>query len=153
MLTPPLVAIDPGKRACGVAFFGALGRLLACATVPDPVGWARHFERVSRLPAPVRFVSEVPVRYAAQRATLRGVASLEDRVEQIRAELGSQLVQTWTPSAWKGNVPKAAHHHRVSAVLDARELDVFWASDHNARDAVALGLFALGRVGRGGVTP
>ena len=59
------------------------------------------------------------------------------------------------PGAWKAGVPKAVHHRRALAALwpterrtisEAGRLD-----DGDVLDAVALGLWAVGRLGRGGV--
>ena len=63
--------------------------------------------------------------------------------------------------AWKGNVPKTVHHRRVldtlrpaEAALAAHLLDPLQAAyQDDAADAIAMGLFETGRVGRGGVTP
>lgn len=54
------------------------------------------------------------------------------------------------PSEWKGQVPKDIHHKRVLAALDKSEAaaipQMAQSQRHNALDAVALGLWRLGRL-------
>jgi hypothetical protein len=63
----------------------------------------------------------------------------------------------YTPSAWKGQVPKSVHHARILAALSYEEQSRIpklpTSKLHNVLDAVALGLFHVGRVKRGGVRP
>lgn len=72
-------------------------------------------------------------------------------------------VHSLTPKQWKGDLPKATHHQRITDFLaslvslydpDFEEEKRLWESlqkksDHNARDAFALNLYALGRINRG----
>ena len=48
------------------------------------------------------------------------------------------------PEEWKGQLPKDACWDRARRCLNADELSLV-PQDHNVRDAVALGLWALGR--------
>lgn len=152
-MTSPLVAIDPGKHRCGVALFAASGTLVAAANVPDPVAWAIEPRLCALAPLPRGYVLEVPQTYAYKRITRRGVESLEQRIAELEDRLGPAILATHRPGEWKGNVPKKAHHRRVEALLSPAEVAIFRAGDHNARDAVALGIFSLGRSGRGGAAP
>lgn len=59
------------------------------------------------------------------------------------------------PVQWKASVPKKIHNARVLAKLAPEELAILKAlklpvsKEHNVIDAIGLGLFALGRMGRG----
>lgn len=59
------------------------------------------------------------------------------------------------PGAWKAGVPKDVHHRRVLAALRPAERRTISEAgrldDGDVLDAVALGLWAVGRLGRGGV--
>lgn len=64
-----------------------------------------------------------------------------------------------TPMSWKGSVPKDVHHGRIAKHMllggTPREREIWttfseFKKDHNVRDAIALNLFAIGRVKRGG---
>lgn len=82
------------------------------------------------------------------RATLAAIALVARR-----AGWGTAYVE---PHAWKGNVPKTVHHNRLRGVLGPGDAAVALPGDpgydHNVADAVALGLYRVGRVGRGGAT-
>jgi hypothetical protein len=76
-------------------------------------------------------------------------ASLE-AVEAVTASLRSRfplLADPWTAGQWKGQIPKDVHHGRVAAHLRT-PCD---GLGPDAMDAVGLGLYAFGVVGRGGV--
>jgi hypothetical protein len=62
-------------------------------------------------------------------------------------------VELVKPATWKGQIPKDVHHRRARARLLAEEVRVLErvllgvpaAKQHNVLDAVALGLYAVGR--------
>ena len=84
------------------------------------------------------------------------VKKLEDLAGNLARDLRSFSCKTKLvrPNAWKANVPKRTHHRRIRKYLTPEELVIFDVDYGDAvldvRDAVALELFALGRVGRGG---
>lgn len=68
--------------------------------------------------------------------------------------------RSYLPAEWKGQVPKEIHHKRLSEYFaESGDVDGFdvWKrisklkKDHDLRDAVGLGLFHLGLVGKGGI--
>jgi hypothetical protein len=108
---------------------------------------------------PTVWVCERPKKYPSKRASHVHIESLLQVIDALAASGAGRVVRV-SPSAWKGNVPKAAHHRRtldtlrpnevalVGAVVDPLRLATY---DDDIADAVALGLFEVGRVGRGGV--
>lgn len=169
-----LVAVDPGGRQddgrrCGVAAWlvpsaveVAGGVLLGAGHVPlDEVGpWlARVVADVAS--APVAWVVEKPHLRGDQHAQRRGVDALHRTLAILRGR--RRRGSTWRavrPHRWKGNVPKDTHHRRALRALVEAELHAARCLDPDgaayqpdAADAIALGLWALGRTGRGGVHP
>lgn len=103
-----------------------------------------------------RWLLEAPQNYerfgVAHRDLDRLRAVLKAVEREARAAGGT--ARRIRPATWKGNVPKAVHHARTEAALAPEEVAVAYpkgAYDHNVLDAVALGLFAVGRARRGGV--
>lgn len=103
-----------------------------------------------------RWLLEAPQNYerfgVAHRDLDRLRAVLKAVEREVRAAGGT--ARRIRPAAWKGNVPKAVHHARTKAALAPEEVAVAYPKgvyDHNVLDAVALGLFAVGRARRGGV--
>lgn len=155
-----LVAVDPGKRHAGVAYFGH-GLLLAASTVrvrrqarlvPEVLRWVGLY--TTREPS--TWVVEAQQDYPGKGGRKRGLDSLRRQVDRLAAEAGAAgLVSAWVapkPAEWKGQVPKEVHHRRLVEVLTLGER-TRWrhtVGDLDARDAIGLGLWALGRVGQGG---
>ena len=153
-MTSILLAIDPGKSHFGYSVF-ADGRLIACGTPEnvDPttlaniaIGLYGYYKRQPN--TCVAVVMEVPQNYLRSRRvkSLEGLVALcaaVDRAVQVKA--------FYQPKMWKGQVPKPAHHRRLCRVLTGAELDLWGTADHNAKDAIGIGLFHLGRTSKGGV--
>ena len=81
-----------------------------------------------------------------------------ERVEACRLAIPGLLgrkgyTKTYNPTQWKGNTAKKIHHARVRAVLSPEELLLWDGASHDAKDAIAIGLFHLGRILRGGAAP
>lgn len=156
---PPgqLVTVDPGKRRCGVALWvdGVLawaglvearqrrGAWTAAATARAVYNAVR-----ARGEGGAVWVVEDQQNYPGQGARTRDLDSLRAVVQALRMQAGSLSVVR--PSEWKGSVPKKVHHVRIAALLSGVELSRLTATDADTLDAVALGLWALGRTGRGG---
>lgn len=144
------IAVDPAARGFAWARY-VRGRLTACgsATVKDlPV----LFQDIG-----AEWIIETPQNYGTFGVAHRDLDRLRETVRKIEAYAGSTgcSVQFTKPFSWKGNVPKGVHHRRVFVVLTEGEQGVAGPAegpkyDHNVYDAVALGLWASGRVGRGG---
>lgn len=119
-------------------------------TIPE-----RIFPPLLRKPASdeaFEWLLEDPQKYDRFGVAHRDLDRLVATLDKIRkfAELRGETVRTVHPHAWKGNVPKPAHHARVLAALSAVEKTRVDQSSHDQMDAVALGLFGVGRLGRGG---
>ena len=99
--------------------------------------------------AAAELVIEVPTSYPGHTAT-------EPTLERMR-RTAAAVARPWSlkrqvePREWKGNVPKEIHHARALAALLPHEVALWSADDHDVRDAIALGLWAVGRLQRGGV--
>lgn len=157
-----LLSIDPGRRTLGWASYRG-GRLeeagLAIADRDDLPTAARELAAAVRVPAGLeRVVIERMRIYPGpqQRGDQNDLLDLAfvggflaGRVVPVRVELV-------TAHEWKGTVPKDVMHRRIDEALDAAEgttlgkcLErVAKSLRHNVKDAVGIGLHALGRLGR-----
>lgn len=105
---------------------------------------------------PVRVVIEKPVKYAHKKRTHKDIENLLGVVKDLQKTFKGAgcEVTTIQPVQWKGNTPKTIHQKRIVDALAATEMKkVLWPPphlQHNVFDALGLGLFATGRLGRGG---
>lgn len=117
---------------------------------------------------PEVLVCEWPQKYAKFRVAHANLDELHAVGKAIAGARRARYAKKWTPGAWKGGAPKGVHWARNLAALTQVEqacLDDWlqslgrpagWLSteeSHDTRDAISLGLFALGRVRRGGLPP
>lgn len=158
-----LIAIDPGKRVCGVSIWGCEPNrallLYACSIRPQG--------GLSSLPAQVedllmeymegfgeaapQFVFEVPRYYMKKRATFRGVDALFDVLDAFH-KYGILVKDYVYPSQWKGNLPKQIHQRRIKKALTVSEMKrVDSAGTHDMWDAIGIGLYATKRTSRAGI--
>lgn len=136
-----LVAIDPGKHASGIAVFGS-SLLVAAYYTNDPfvLSWVAEHTPV---------IVELPQVYVVGKGDPNDLIALAFAAGRITRRFSD--VDTVKPAQWKGQLPKEVHHRRVRACLESAELDAIENSGiargklHNALDAVALGLWKLGR--------
>jgi len=152
-----LFSFDPGVTKVGIACWRD-GVLVAAETLTSPsmdatpglvAAWVQGFghpearaivtERMHKRPGQTLFNEDL------------------DRVEAVRLQIPRLLgrrnwTKTYNPTQWKGNLPKAVHHRRLLKALTEAEAPL-WPAGHDARDAVGIGLFHLGRVKRGGILP
>lgn len=158
-----LIAIDPGKRVCGVSVWGCEPRrtilLYACSIKPIEtiedlpsqvedlwLEFSKGFEEASP-----KFIFEVPQYYTKKRATFRGVDALFDVLNAFH-KYGILVKDYVYPHQWKGNVPKKIHQRRIARALTTAELGcVDPAGTHDMWDAIGIGLFATGRTSRAGI--
>lgn len=155
-----LVAVDLGKRKVGVAW-GTPERLLGAVTVhcsrgPEAMAEAIHSRLRAGLPNTAHYelmwVCEWPLKYDRLRRTHENITELHKVGDALARRFGS-WDEKYNPGEWKGNVPKRAHHDRVAAALTTEELALMPSrEEHDAWDAAAIYLFAVGRTRRGGVT-
>jgi hypothetical protein len=155
-----LCAIDPGKRACGVSLWavkyrddGVKTELTWCGLVEEKSGDPQKLAlKIIQLKKTVDFFvyyAEDPQFYPLKRKPHDDLRSLKRVLQSLQRE-GARPFFRIKPVKWKGNLPKKIHHDRVLRQLSAAESKLV-PVDHNVRDAVALGLYALGRTGRGAV--
>jgi Holliday junction resolvasome RuvABC endonuclease subunit len=158
-----LIAIDPGKRVCGVSVWGCESHqtqlLHACSirpggnllNLPSQVEdlWIEHVDGFDQ--AAPQFVFEVPKYYAKKRATFRGVDALFDVLDAFQ-KYGILVKDYVYPNQWKGNIPKNVHRRRIEKALSKSEHKcVDPAGTHDMWDAIGIGLYATGRTGRAGI--
>ena len=156
-----LISLDPGKRHAGVAVW---------RVTSSPGRWlcelrAAHLvQHTNRIAEAVRETVEPLVqgrevwavermqRYRGKLAKDRALDALESMLLDLRGAKprGAGWV-SYPPRVWKGQVAKRAHHMRIVSKLTDSEMTILGKHQADKWDAVALGLFALGRVGKGGV--
>ncbi len=162
-----LLCVDSGARKAGVAWFQwgtspDQGILVAAATISVKTdaelseavhAWAEANAKGSNFYSAV----EVPKKRPNKRRFHKDL----DRLLQFIRDC-EEWLDGWTlrlfPEQWKANVGttlrhggKAPHHRRLRQVLSPEEAQVFDASGVDGKDAVGIGLYSLGRTGRGGI--
>ena len=139
-----LVSIDPGVHKSALAVW--IGEALFWA---DDIPNNEAQNVVLSLSGRAFFVIEKPVLYPTKRKTHKDVKNLLAVVDRFLEV--AQKAKTVSPSEWKGQVPKKIHGPRIIAALTEDEKKGVDLKNHNTIDAIGLGLWALGRLGRGGV--
>jgi hypothetical protein len=160
-----IVALDPSVRSCGVATFVSQ-RLVHVERVTlrstgDVAERCRQMalKIADTLPAGVaELVTEWPQIYRGDRSKvpaksmppMAGVGVAVGAL--IGATITSYLPKTWSngiPKATEGDCRESPRSRRIRSRLDDAELEL-WAllkeNDHDAIDAIGIGLFHLGRL-------
>lgn len=158
-----LLAVDTALRASGVALFDSHGTLLCADTVVNDVG--RGAEAWVNVAASIRAYVQARTTTIVQRVIVeemqvysrsKSKADPDDLLQNQGvagalcgwyAAMGAAVLSV-KPAAWKGQVPKDVVTARVRRRLTAPELEVVFdksATQHNALDAVGIGLWAVGR--------
>ncbi len=168
-MTTKLISIDPGYRACGVSYFEER-QLIAASLVEvksdkdiDP---AEQFslmgsavaDYVQSLNVGQSFdlAIEYPQQYARAPSPRESVqrlvgviGSISSAIQGMTGGLGVK-VTTYTPRAWKGQVPKDIMNQRVLGRLIENEISSLPAYPkskmHNVLDAIGIGLKHLKRL-------
>lgn len=136
---------DPGN-ICGWAGF-MNGALLECRSIK----WGRF--------APIEtpwhgYSNDCDIATVIEKPQVYNVArSKGDPNDLIDLAIKVGMLCAWYPNhelvlprEWKGQLPKDVCWNRALEVLTPSELSVIKGSDHNMRDAIALGLWKLGRL-------
>lgn len=139
-----LLAVDPGKTT-GWALFRD-SQLVACGKVTGASA------AVGNLPVADTLVIEEP-RIRRRHPRPNDILQLAVLVGQIAAHYVQ--VRRVAPEEWKGQMPKDVCWKRANAKLTWQERTLVWPKgfkmlstrklDHNIKDAIALGLSAIGR--------
>lgn len=158
-----LIAVDSGARKAGVALLQwedspGNAQVVAAATVevvedsdlPNTV----HAWGASRVELePVYWVVEVPKKYLHGQRYHKNLDRLLRFVNHFPATWSGQFL----PSEWKGNVgstlrnTKHIYHQRMVRALSPEESRLAHYLGPDALDAVGIGLYVVGRIGRGGL--
>lgn len=116
-------------------------------------------------PCPVAYVCEWPHKYKMRRSAHVNIEDLQDVGDLMASSFGG-WAKKWYPGQWKGGVHKDAHHKRIESTLTPSEMAsllsflqrrspdraTYWNPlNHDLRDAIGIGLFAVGRHSRGGI--
>jgi hypothetical protein len=146
ILKPPypdwgeFTAVDPGRDYYAAARFANSEVTHVLMEVP---GVFIH-------PPGQGLVIEMPQVYRTGQARLKDVTELAFSAGAIAARY--ENVIRYLPAEWKGQVPKNIHQARIMAALTQSErkiLDGIKKKDlQHILDAIGLGLFHLGRLGR-----
>lgn len=178
-----LISFDLGKRKVGVAVFlcnDSTSRLIGAEVVKLNGEWtaesmAEEIYRslnpmISQAFIPAVLVCEWPKKYATARKFHKDLDDLYDVGHAVVRAFGTPWAETYTPSEWKGNVPKKAHKKRLTRELSLEEtvtlrkhiaklLEIsseeaagYLDSEvsHDLWDAIGIGLFATARTRKGG---
>lgn len=162
MLITYLLAIDPGVHQSAVAAFDLEDNVYAYSVLVRPG---------EVLPARLRSTGIAVGRIVIEKPRSYPKASAIDNNDLIDLALAGGIVAgriagacydapitELPPATWKGQVPKPIHHERLQRLLSDAELQhiqrdmapIPASLQHNLWDAIGLGLYALGRTGRGG---
>lgn len=155
-----LLAVDPGLRVCGIAYFNN-GTLSFCVLVRNPereargpMAWMALAQQLRAVVppwcVPDTVVLEVPQVYVIG----RGKGDPADLIElagvdgAIAAQFPDAKHLGYRPRDWKGSVPKDVHQARVLKTLSEADKRLIEESSpaslrHNVIDAVALGAWFL----------
>lgn len=157
-----LLAIDPGKKLCGWAFFAGWRRLelSACGlSAPDWVISELHDTFGGARLDDYGLIAELPRTYdgRARKGDANDLIAVAFAAGLVIGDSKQTKYVTVSPSDWKGNVPKPKRasdpyiiEERCRAILRPRELavvpDLARSKAHNVWDAVGIGLWHLGRL-------
>lgn len=149
-----LLAIDTGLHECGTAYF-VEGELRFTKPVKSdkklkgPAAWLGMAREINTMHSCDVLVIESQQVYRG--ALMRGdpndliqLAAVKGAIIQRFAHLEGNIFAP-KPSEWKGQVPKDVHHERILKRLSHEEQKL-WPKNKNARDAIGLGLWKLGRL-------
>jgi len=150
-----LVAVDLGKRKVGVAAFDQDARLARARTIYSQVTESDHLWDAQTTANVILdyivddeipdWVCEYPQLRHNDRANHHNITALQLVGDVLGREIPRGWAERYKPSEWKRSVAKKLHHSRVEKALEDDERAIWNLCGHDARDAIAIGLFALGR--------
>lgn len=163
-----LMAVDPGLRGCGVAWF-AEERLVGARYVKNPVAKGDGMDAVVAIAdavvlagrGPVLFIQDVPQVAVEFPHVYPGSRAKGDPHDLLTlAAIDGAICAHWRPdscrrlfpSEWKGNMDPDVLIQRVKGRLTPEELVCVElpakSLQHNVWDAIGIGLFCIGRLDR-----
>lgn len=157
---PTILAVDPGKKQCGVAYFAGTD-LICCALVKAPrehsdtyetalavAEW--FFDRIDPTSPPDLLVVEHQQIYGGIRSqNPNDLLPLAQVVGGIFARIPHRRRVNPLPRVWKGTTPKEIFSERLRAGLSENErrllsdLKMAKSTEHNVLDAIGLGKWGL----------
>ena len=153
-----ILAIDPGLRACGVAWFekGILIKadLVSVKTMEsDAKAFLEMANAVGAASPPVTHLAiEYPQQYSRAITPRESVQKLVGVIGALAVTFSDSKTEYYLPRQWKGQVPKAVMHRRVLGRLTEAEQGLIpelpVSKLHNVLDAVGIGLHHVGRLKR-----
>jgi len=160
-----ILAVDPGVTYCGLALFSH-GRLIDQHTPKIPVH-TRTVDRASAIVDTVNhwcYTSRVPAKTTGvpmleclvvegmfiyppkfQNKPPNDVMAVQTIVGALLAGVPAARRESPLAREWKGQLAKMVHHAQVTRKLFPEEKPMFENASEHARDAIALGLWALRR--------
>ena len=153
-----ILAIDPGLRACGVAWFEK-ERLVRAAliSVPKMENDAAAFLEMANAvyiasPEIVSLAIEYPQQYKNSPVPRESVQKLVGVIGALSVKFSGAKTTYYLPRQWKGQVPKPVMQRRILARLDGDEQALIpklpVSKLHNVFDGIGIGLHHIGRLKR-----
>lgn len=139
-----ILAVDPGVKACGMAWFTDDGKLYRAEYLPAACCTSGGI--------PTELVIEMPRIYPGsgqQKGDLNDLLNLAMIVGQVVSWANAPTSRIVYPAQWKGQVPKKVMTNRILTKLSVEESAAIvrvGAKDHNTIDAVGIGLWHFGRL-------
>jgi len=146
-----LWCFDPSTKSTGIALFDASGLVQVQVVEAKGVDGMINALRGVIKPRPGdEAVIETPMNYRYDKAPPSTVRKLVIVAGACRLPFTTS--SSVTPREWNGGVPKKITHGRIEPLLSSRELamvrQIRAAIRENAYDAVGVGLWKLGLLGR-----
>jgi len=154
-----VISVDVGKRRAGVALLD--GHMLMEAHEVDlrsrgyiPYRMARALWQWGgvRAPTGALWVVERMMNYPGKGARTRDLDYLRKVTDELHKILSREMghsLKVYTAQHWKGNVPKEVCRVRIIGELSAAEYRSITLVNKETIDAIGIGLFEVGRLGRG----
>lgn len=158
-----ILAIDPGLRACGAAWFEndilVRAELVSVKKVEsDAKAFVAMAHAVGVTSAAVTELAvEYPQQYARAPSPRDAVQKLVGVIGALSVTFAKSNTEYYFPRQWKGQVPKSVMHRRILGRLSDEEKAIIpglaASKLHNVLDAIGIGLHHVGRLKRrrGGV--
>jgi len=153
-----ILAIDPGLRACGVAWFEDKKLIRSeLVSAKKVAGDAKAFLAManavySSSPQVVEIAIEYPQQYARAPSPRDAVQKLVGVIGALAVKFPDAETTYYFPREWKGQVPKDVMRRRIMERLSEAEQeripDLCASKIHNVFDGIGIGLHHIGRLKR-----